>query len=105
MGYKPGEALGRKYDSPPAALDETAPPHRTGGGLGFAKASFAPVAADTSSSTPEATPPPPPPAATGSGPTGEAKTEPIRFEMRTGAVHLLLRGTSSVADYGLPDLA
>lgn len=105
MGYKPGEALGRKYDSPPAALDETAPPHRTGGGLGFAKASFAPVAADTSSSTPEATPPPPPPAATGSGPTGEAKTEPIRFEMRTGAVHLLLPGTSSVANYSLPDLA
>lgn len=105
MGYKPGEALGRKYDSPPATLDETAPARRTGGGLGFAKASFAPVGSGTSSSTPEATPPPPPPAARGSGPTGEAKTEPIRFEMRTGAVHLLHRGTSPVADYDSPDFA
>ncbi|GAA5881200.1 hypothetical protein JCM3774_000651 [Rhodotorula dairenensis] len=91
MGYKPGEALGRRYDSSASGSEAggsgTATPRAGaggGGGLGFAKASFAPIG--SSSAAPVAgdeTESGGRRGGIGSGPTGAAKTEPIRFEMRT----------------------
>ncbi|BGP24676.1 coiled-coil domain-containing protein 75-like protein [Rhodotorula toruloides] len=84
MGFKPGEALGRKSDSGTSTPDEAASggggigSRGTRGGLGFTKAAFAPVGAGTGSSAEGS----PAPSAT------EARTEPIKFEMRTGRTGL-----------------
>ncbi len=95
MGYKPGEALGRRYDSSASESEAGQSGSSTprtgggGGGLGFAKATFAPIGGSTSSAEgatekdgEEATPAR---GGIGSGPAGRTKTEPIRFEMRSGA--------------------
>lgn len=93
MGYKPGEALGRRYDASASGSEaggSGASTPRAGGGLGFAKASFAPIGSSSASSpavqdeTEPGGPTLPQRGGIGSGPTGAAKTEPIRFEMRTG---------------------
>ncbi|GAA5919075.1 hypothetical protein JCM6882_003713 [Rhodosporidiobolus microsporus] len=69
MGFKPGEALGRKQDDDGEKQLPTAGPSR--GGLGFARASFAPVGG-------AATPEPP----TAAPQAEKRRTEPIKFEMR-----------------------
>ncbi|KWU41945.1 hypothetical protein RHOSPDRAFT_36508 [Rhodotorula sp. JG-1b] len=97
MGYKPGEALGRRYDSPASGSEagqsgSSTPRTSGGGGLGFAKATFAPIGAATAST--EGSPAKDGEDATparggiGSGPAGAAKTEPIRFEMRAARTGL-----------------
>ncbi|GAA5983685.1 hypothetical protein JCM10908_000380 [Rhodotorula pacifica] len=94
MGYKPGEALGRKYDSSAFGSEAggsgiSAPRGGGGGGgLGFAKASFAPIGQSAAAQETEEATPAPARGGIGSGPTGAAKTEPIRFEMRTGRTGL-----------------
>ncbi|GAA5865823.1 hypothetical protein JCM1840_006263 [Sporobolomyces johnsonii] len=84
MGFNPGEALGRKpLEADETTPDGSAPPSAAGpsrGGLGFAKASFAPAdksAPSSSTATPE-------PAAS----TAKPRTEPIKFEMRAGRTGL-----------------
>lgn len=112
MGFKPGEALGKqpeREDKPfgakeepveveegiSAPLQQDAQPSRRGiggggggGGMGFARASFVPAGAGGSGSgfsplpPPPVVPkpaPPPPPA------VEKPRTEPLKFEMRTGA--------------------
>ncbi|BGP32101.1 hypothetical protein JCM10296v2_003880 [Rhodotorula toruloides] len=84
MGFKPGEALGRKSNSGTSTPDEVASGQggigSTGsrGGLGFTKAAFTAVGAGTGSSA-EGSPTPS---------TSTARTEPIKFEMRTGRTGL-----------------
>ncbi|GAA6063590.1 hypothetical protein JCM10212_000194 [Sporobolomyces blumeae] len=81
MGFKPGEALGKKQDertesSPGPSRNQTG----GGGGLGFAKASFAPAASTKATSEDE-----------GARPVEDApkrSTEPIKFEIRTGRTGL-----------------
>ncbi|BGP40099.1 hypothetical protein JCM10450v2_004079 [Rhodotorula kratochvilovae] len=91
MGYKPGEALGRQAD-PPSASTSTAGggagPSR--GGLGFARASFAPVGGSAESST-ESSPAP--------APAEKARTEPIRFEMRSARTGLGVPQPSRLKPY------
>ncbi|GAA5967593.1 hypothetical protein JCM8115_006995 [Rhodotorula mucilaginosa] len=98
MGYKPGEALGLRYDSPASGSEAGQSGSSTprtgggGGGLGFAKATFAPIGG--SSNAAEGAPEKDGEGATparggiGSGPAGAAKTEPIRFEMRAARTGL-----------------
>ncbi|GJN90475.1 hypothetical protein Rhopal_003486-T1 [Rhodotorula paludigena] len=79
MGYKPGEALGRRPESSePSSSSGPGAARGAAGGIGFARASFAPVGASLGSASAEGSPAPAP----GLGST--ARTEPIRFEMRTG---------------------
>ncbi|GAA5876004.1 hypothetical protein JCM8547_000675 [Rhodosporidiobolus lusitaniae] len=77
MGFTPGEALGRKRDEAEEASSSSPPTRTGGGGLGFAKASFAP-AASTSTASPPAS----------STASDKPRTEPIKFEMRTGRTGL-----------------
>ncbi|GAA6024639.1 hypothetical protein JCM10207_003907 [Rhodosporidiobolus poonsookiae] len=70
MGFKPGEALGKKQDEPEATGSAPVPASAKGG-LGFSRASFAPIGQADSVSTPSAPPP-----------AEKARTEPIKFRMR-----------------------
>ncbi|GAA5840287.1 hypothetical protein JCM9279_002336 [Rhodotorula babjevae] len=100
MGYKPGDALGRQADAEPAPSTSSAPstsaaaaasaagPSR--GGLGFARASFAPVGGAASSSAESA----PAPAS-----APQARTEPIRFEMRAARTGLGVPPASRLKPY------
>ncbi|GAA5897301.1 hypothetical protein JCM8208_003782 [Rhodotorula glutinis] len=100
MGYKPGDALGRQADAEPApsTSTSTAPSTSTGsstagpsrGGLGFARASFAPVGGSASVSTEGSSAPAPAP---------QARTEPIRFEMRAARTGLGVPQASRLKPY------
>ncbi|GAA5937541.1 hypothetical protein JCM3775_001263 [Rhodotorula graminis] len=98
MGYKPGDALGRQPGDEPATSTSTltsssAGPSAAGlsrGGLGFARASFAPVGGAASVGA-ESSPAP--------APAPQARTEPIRFEMRAARTGLGVPQASRLKPY------
>ncbi|GAA6053020.1 hypothetical protein JCM3770_002386 [Rhodotorula araucariae] len=91
MGYKPGDALGRQADASAASTTGGgAGPSR--GGLGFARASFAPIDTGAGSST-EGSPAP------REAEAPKARTEPIRFAMRTGRTGLGVPQPSRLKPY------